>query len=200
MMKQTKLWTLVALFAMTGITGIKAQTNLEGRVYHNANIMAGEFRDGDKRLADAKKNALAKAEKKKGRKLTAEEMKELDEEMKKLEAKFNTIKQGTSIGITIEFKNATEAVMKTKFRMSDEAMKLAGMSWAKRKAMKVAMAAMPSSDSGPYKVKGNLVLFGTDKEGYDTLTISADGKQLYGTYEGRSKNKAPTKFVLKRTK
>lgn len=195
-MKQLRTWALVALLAMAG-TGMKAQTNLSGRVYHNPNIMTGLLSKGT--IDEAKKQVVAEAEKKKGRKLNAAELKKLEEGSKEANAQMQVMAQGTSMAITVEFKSATQAEMKFKMKMSDEAMKMAGMGWVKRQAMKAAMATMPSSETGPYVVKNNLVLFGNEKEGYDTLTISPDGKQLYGFY-AFGKDKKPVKYTLKRTK
>ena len=175
-MKFLGTWALVLFFAVVG-TGVKAQTSLSGRVYQNPNIMAGMFSKGS--IDEAKKKV-------------AEGSKDPNDQM-------IAMAPGTSIGITVEFKSATQAEMKYKIRMSDDAMKIAGMGWAKRQAMKAAMATMPMSETGPYVVKNNLVLFGNAKEGYDTLSISPDGKQLCGNYAG-GKDKKPMKFVLKRTK
>ena len=82
--------------------------------------------------------------------------------------------------------------------MTDKAMKAAGFGWLKRKAMKAAMAMMPSVDV-KYTIKDNL-LFYTDEDGEkDTLRISPDGKSIYGTYRDKDKNKN-YKYTLTRTK
>ena len=48
------------------------------------------------------------------------------------------------------------------------------------------------TEKGTYVVKGNQVIIGTGKD-QDTLTLSADGKKLSGTMDGK-------KFTLTRTK
>lgn len=58
---------------MTAIS-VNAQTNLTGRVYHNPNIMAPVIEQKiDSKVAEARKKAIDKKEKEKGRKLTKEE-------------------------------------------------------------------------------------------------------------------------------
>ena len=64
---------ILARVAIMTAIGVNAQTNLTGRVYHNPNIMANmmnqELNISDK-IAEARKEAIAKMEKKKGRNLT----------------------------------------------------------------------------------------------------------------------------------
>ena len=69
-----------------------------------------------------------------------------------------------------------------------KALKNAGIGWAKRKALKSAIALLPSSQKMKYSVKDNLIICsdGSDK---DTLTISADGKYLYGKMDEKTKFK-----------
>jgi hypothetical protein len=78
-MKTKLIISLIMLLAVT--TSISAQTSLVGRVYHNPNIMASAFEQRgtfDKKIADAKKEAIAKKEKEKGRKLTQKELAAID--------------------------------------------------------------------------------------------------------------------------
>ena len=97
-----------------------------------------------------------------------------------------------STKITVEFKNDKEVVMDADVRISDEAMKLAGISWVKRKAMKLAMAAMPKSNC-TYVVIGKQIIFDDGSE-KDTLRLSDDGKYLYGKFDKK------TNFKLTRIK
>ena len=182
---------LTILVAMMAAVGAEAQTSLVGREYHNPNIMSGMLKDVDKLVAQKKAEALKKAEEKKGRKLTEEEMKKFNEEMKELEAKIKAIKSGTSMAMTVTFKTDKTAVVKAKAKVSDEAMKAAGIGWLKRKAMKAAMAVMPAQDM-PYTVKGDMIILQDDKD-RDTLRLSADGKSLSGKNDG-------VVYTLKRTK
>ncbi|MBO4826206.1 MAG: hypothetical protein J5506_03075 [Prevotella sp.] len=200
-MRKDRIWILAVVMTLCGTLSSNAQTNLTGRVYSNANIMAGVMRDIDKELADVKTKAVAKAEKEKGRKLTANELKDVDKIVKDGETKLKAIKDGMKIGITVEFKSPTDVVYKSKTSISDAALKAAGVPWLKRKAMKAAMAIAPESEKSKYQVKGNLVIMGDAKEGYDTLHISADGKQIYGVFErDKKEKKKPIKFTLTRTK
>lgn len=179
---------------------VNAQKGMVGRVYHNPNIMSGMMaemtKDVEKEIADARKKAIEKGEKKVGRKLTADEIKKIDKELKKIEAKVRAVKSGMGMSMTMTFKNEKEVSMKASMKMSDEAMKMAGVSWIKRKAMKAAMAVSPSQVC-PYTVKGNMVIIQDEKE-LDTLRISADGKSLSGIY--RDEKNGPIKYTLTRTK
>lgn len=192
-MKHFLLTTLLALIMGIGAYG---QTNLTGRVYYNANIMAGEFdeklKELDKEIASKRTETIAAMEKKKGRKLTAAEEAELTKELNQAMNKAKTMmKEGMKTAVTMEFKSAKEVVMKMEMKVDDAVLKAAGVSWIKRKAMKAAMALSPSQKE-TYGVKGNQVIIGTGKD-QDTMTLSADGKTLTGTMDGK-------KFTLTRTK
>lgn len=67
------------------------------------------------------------------------------------------------------------------------------MGWLKRKAIKAALAIAPSKSTCTYLVKDNQIILDDDGE-KDTLTISADGKYLYGKFDKK------TGFKLTRTK
>lgn len=192
-MKHFLLTTLLALIMGIGAYG---QTNLTGRVYYNANIMASEFdeklKELDKEIASKRTETIAAMEKKKGRKLTAAEEAELTKELNQAMNKAKTMmKEGMKTAVTMEFKSAKEVVMKMEMKVDDAVLKAAGVSWIKRKAMKAAMALSPSQKE-TYVVKGNQVIIGTGKD-QDTMTLSADGKTLTGTMDGK-------KFTLTRTK
>lgn len=192
-MKHFLLTTLLALIMGIGAYG---QTNLTGRVYYNANIMASEFdeklKELDKEIANKRTETIAAMEKKKGRKLTAAEEAELTKELNQAMNKAKTMmKEGMKTAVTMEFKSAKEVVMKMEMKVDDAVLKAAGVSWIKRKAMKAAMALSPSQKE-TYVVKGNQVIIGTGKD-QDTMTLSADGKMLTGTMDGK-------KFTLTRTK
>ena len=192
-MKHFLLTTLLALIMGIGAYG---QTNLTGRVYYNANIMASEFdeklKELDKEIANKRTETIAAMEKKKGRKLTASEEAELNKELNQAMNKAKTMmKEGMKTAVTMEFKSAKEVVMKMEMKVDDAVLKAAGVSWIKRKAMKAAMALSPSQKE-TYVVKGNQVIIGTGKD-QDTMTLSADGKTLTGTMDGK-------KFTLTRMK
>ena len=99
--------------------------------------------------------------------------------------------------MTVTFKNDKTAVVKSKVKMTDEAMKAADIGWLKRKALKAAMAVMPAADM-PYIIKGNMVIL-QDEEGNDTLYISADRNSLSGIYRGKKKSEN-IHYTLARTK
>ena len=96
--------------------------------------------------------------------------------------------KGTKTAITVTFKTENELSMQMKLQVDEEALKNAGIGWAKRKALKSAIALLPSSQKMKYSVKDNLIICsdGSDK---DTLTISADGKFLYGKMNEKTKFK-----------
>jgi len=191
-----KFLVFIAVAVMTALSA-EAQTSLVGREYHNPNIMADMYKDVDRQVADMKVKALEKAEKKKGRKLTEEELKKFNELIGKEESKLRTIKNGTSMAMTVTFKNDKTAVVKAKIKMTDEAMKAADIGWLKRKALKAAMSVMPAIDM-PYIIKGNMVIL-QDEEENDTLYISADRNSLSGIYRGKKKSEN-IHYTLPRTK
>ena len=184
--------TIITLMLLMTI-GSKAQS-LAGRVYSNPNIMAGVIEEQMKDLDIEKQmnEAIAKAEKEKGRKLTDKEMaeakKKMDEAMKMAEA----VRKGMSVAVSIEFINETDAVYKMKTRVDEELLKLAGVGWLKRKAFKAALALAPESEKGTYIVQGDLVIFDPESDA-DTLRLSADRRQLFGRDKDR---KEPMDFTL----
>ena len=185
--------TIVAI--MTAIS-VDAQTNLTGRVYHNPNIMANMMDQEvniDKKIAEARNEAIAKMEKKKGRKLTKEELAMINKKLAEIKKQADAAKKCMSTAITVEFTSATNLVMRQKTRVDDEALKIMGVGWLKRKALKASLALMPESQDVKYEVKGNKVIVIDDKD-RDTLTISNDGNTLSGIFDKK------TKYILKRTK
>ena len=192
-MKNFLAMAIVAMIALSA----EAQTSLVGREYHNPNIMSDIYKDIERQVADMKAKALVKLEEKKGRKLTEAEMKEFKELIGKEESKIRAMKNGTSMAMTVTFKNDKTAVVKAKMKMTDEAMKAADIGWLKRKALKAAMAVMPAADM-PYIIKGNMVIL-QDEEENDTLYISADRNSLSGIYRGKKKSEN-IHYTLARTK
>ena len=161
---------------------------LAGRTYYHPNILAEELnnatKDLDKKMAEARKKAIAEGEKKKGRKLTADEIAKIDKELKEKKQQITAVKKGMKTALTIEFLDDKKVVLKPDIKIDDDALKAAGMGWLKRKALKAAVAVAPSSEKGTYIVKGNMVIM-TDKDNEkDTMTISNDGKYLTGRFDG----------------
>jgi len=187
---------ILAIVAIMTAIGVNAQTNLTGRVYHNPNIMANMMDQEvniDKKIAEARKEAIAKMEKKKGRELTKEELAKIDKELAGIKNQAEAAKKCMSTAITVEFASATNLVMRQKTRVDDEALKILGVGWLKRKALKASLALMPESQKAKYEVKGNKVIVIDDKD-RDTLTIGNDGNTLSGIFDKE------TKYTLKRTK
>ena len=60
-------------------------------------------KDMDKKIAEAKKKTIAEGEKKKGRKLTADEIAKIDKDMKEKVEQINAMKKGMKTALTIEF-------------------------------------------------------------------------------------------------
>ena len=191
--------TLLAMLLLSGLLTANAQTNMAGRTYHNPNIIADMMNDAtkdlDKKVAEARTKGIAEAEKKKGRKLTGEEIAKLDAEIKKKMAELEAMKKGMKLAITIEFKDDKNLVMKQDTKISDEALKAAGYGWLKRKAMKAALAVAPSSQKGTYIVKNNMVIMADKDNEKDTLNISQDGKYITGKLDKKDRP-----FKLIRTK
>ena len=195
-MKRRLLLFLSVLFVSSFFV-VNAQTSL-AHSYHHPNIMAAELneatKDMDKKVAEAKKKAIAEGEKKKGRKLTADEIAKIDKELKEKVEQINAIKKGMKTALTIEFVDNKNLVIRPDIKIDDAALKAAGMGWLKRKALKAALALAPKSEKGTYIVKGNMVIMTDSNNEKDTMTISQDGKYLTGKFD------AKTPFKLTRTK
>ena len=175
---------LVVVAMMTMMT-VNAQ-NLTGRTYYNANILAGEMdkkiKEVEQKIPQIKAEGYAKFEKKNGRQPTAAEKAKLEKEVNEAVAQAKALAKGMTTAITVEFKTAKDAVMKADIKISEDALKAAGIGWLKRKALKAALAVAPSSDKVTYVVKGDLIIV-DDGEEKDTLRMSSDGKYLYGKFE-----------------
>ena len=194
MMKTRIIIAFVALIMAGSL--VSAQTSMKGRVYHNPNIMASVLNQNEeinKEIANARKQAIENAEKKKGRKLTQKEMAEIDKKVEEIKKQASAAKRAMTVAMTIEFTSANELVAKQKTKIDDDALKEMGVSWLKRKAMKAALAIAPESQKSNYEVKGNKIII-IDGKDRDTLTVSTDGNTLTGYYD------KDTKFMLKRTK
>lgn len=171
----------IALLLLAAV-GAQAQTSLMGRVYHHPNILADTMKeltaDANKDMKKDVDKAIKKAEEQKGRKLTAEELAELNKKVEEAQKMVMALKDGMKTAVTITFKDEKTMVMKADMKIDDEVMKKAGIPWAKRKMMKVAMAVAPS-EKASYERKGNLIIVKDDNE-VDTLRLSDDGKYLSG--------------------
>lgn len=196
-MKRRLLVVLSTLF-LSSLIVVNAQTSLTGHSYHHPNIMVDAMNDAtkdmDKKIAEAKKKTIAEGEKKKGRKLTADEIAKIDKELKEKVEQINAMKKGMKTALTIEFVDNKNLVVKPDIIINDAALKAAGMGWLKRKALKAALALAPKSEKGTYIVKGNMVIMTDSNNEKDTMTISQDGKYLTGKFD------AKTPFKLTRTK
>jgi hypothetical protein len=93
-MKRRLLVVLSTLF-LSSLIVVNAQTSLAGHSYHHPNIMVDAMNDAtkdmDKKVAEAKKKAISEGEKKKGRKLTADEIAKIDKELKERVEQVNEI-------------------------------------------------------------------------------------------------------------
>lgn len=171
----------IALLLLAAV-GAQAQTSLVGRVYHHPNILTDELNklttEANKDMKKDVDKAIKKAEEQKGRKLTAEELAELNKKVEEAQKMVMALKVGMKTAVTITFKDEKTMVMKADMKIDDEVMKKAGIPWAKRKMMKVAMAVAPS-EKASYERKGNLIIVKDDNE-VDTLRLSDDGKYLSG--------------------
>lgn len=181
-MKKLLLFIAVAMVSFATF----AQTDLTGRIYKNSNILAEEINklmaDADLKIDSLRQDAFAKAEKKKGRKLTEEERAKVSAEVDKAQEAMKALKKGVKTSVSLEFRDSKNVVMRLKMAVDDEAMKAAGIPWAKRKLMKAALAIAPSSEKGTYHQQDNLIIIEDEKEP-DTLRISDDGKYIYVTFD-----------------
>lgn len=195
-MKHLLRTAAIAAIAILAATAALAQTALTGRTYHNPNIFKDEIEAKMKAVADSisqkRAEAIAKAEKEKGRPLTPEETADIDKQIAEAKKLTQAMATGMTTAVTVDFKSEQKCVMKMDVQIKEEVLKAAGMSWAKRKMIKAALTMAPKSHKAKYTVSGNLVVI-DDGEDKDTLTLSADGRYL----TGHDKDK---KYVLTRTK
>ena len=198
--RNMKKFLLLSVAAIMVTMNAAAQTSLTGRVYHHPNIMASMFSghiDIDKEIAEAKKKGIAEREKKKGRKLTQDEIAELDKDIaqktSEIKQKVKELENAIVMSMTIEFTSATDAVIKMNGMVKDKTLKKFDVGWLKRKAIKMYVSSAPELQKVKYEIQGNKVILIDGKE-RDTLTLSTDGKTLSGVYD------KDTKYTLKQTK
>ena len=186
MKKNLIMGVLAAGLLLCGSLNSSAQTSLVGRVYQNSNIMDDIMNSALKEINtksdSVRKEAIAKKEKELGRKMKAEELAELDKELKDAMEKAKVASKAVKTAITFTFQDETNAVMNMKMSIDEEALKLIGVSWAKRKAMKAALAIAPENQKCTYVREGNMIITSDDKD-KDTLMLSDDGTKLYGAME-----------------
>lgn len=186
MKKNLIMGVLAAGLLLCGSLHSSAQTSLVGRVYQNPNIMddimSTALKEVNTKSDSVRKEAIAKKEKELGRKMKAEELAELDKELKDAMEKAKVASKAVKTAITFTFKDETNAVMNMKMSIDEEALKLIGVSWAKRKAMKAALAIAPENQKCTYVREGNMIITSDDKD-KDTLRLSDDGTKLYGEME-----------------
>lgn len=186
MKKNLIMGVLAAGLLLCGSLNSSAQTSLVGRVYQNLNIMDdimnSALKEANTKSDSVRKEAIAKKEKELGRKMKAEELAELDKELKDAMEKAKVASKAVKTAITFTFQDETNAVMNMKMSIDEEALKLIGVSWAKRKAMKAALAIAPENQKCTYVREGNMIITSDDKD-KDTLMLSDDGTKLYGAME-----------------
>ena len=186
MKKNLIMGVLAAGLLLCGSLNSSAQTSLVGRVYQNPNIMddvmSTALKEANTKSDSVRKEAIAKKEKELGRKMKAEELAELDKELKDAMEKAKVASKAVKTAITFTFQDETNAVMNMKMSIDEEALKLIGVSWAKRKAMKAALAIAPENQKCTYVREGNMIITSNDKD-KDTLMLSDDGTKLYGAME-----------------
>ena len=186
MKKNLIMGVLAAGLLLCGSLNSSAQTSLVGRVYQNSNIMddimSTALKEVNTKSDSVRKEAIAKKEKELGRKMKAEELAELDKELKDAMEKAKVASKAVKTAITFTFQDETNAVMNMKMSIDEEALKLIGVSWAKRKAMKAALAIAPENQKCTYVREGNMIITSDDKD-KDTLMLSDDGTKLYGAME-----------------
>ncbi len=170
--------------------------NLTGRVYHNDNIMdtetKGLVKDVDKNIAEKRKEIIDESKKKKGRELAQKEIEKIDKELEKVRQLSDGMKKMKS-ALTISFINDKDVEIKSEMEIDEDLKKAAGISWAKRKLMKVAINATNGTRKLSYVVNGNIIITRDKDNDADTLLIGNNGKTLSGKEDKK-------KFVLNRTK
>ncbi len=157
-----------------------------------ADVWNDPLKDLDKKMSESRTKLVADFEKKNRRKPNTEEMAEIDTKLKDARVKIEAVEKGIVTSVSVEFKSEKDIVMRTDMKIDENVLKMAGMGWMKRKALKAAMAVAPKSEKGTYVIKDNLVIMTDSGKDKDTLALSNDGNYLYGQL---GKN---TKFKLKR--
>lgn len=201
-MKTMRLFRILCIllaFTLLG-TASHAQESLAGRVYYNTNIFDKKFKDAlkdatkdiDKDMAEARQKTIADKEKKLGRPLNEKELKEVDEKMKEAEAVLRALAEGTKAAVTVEFKSEKQLVVKAVMSIDEEELKKNGVGWVTRKALKAAISMSSMTEKGTYVVKDSQIFITSGKE-KDTMSLSADGQQLFGKMD-------EDEFTLKRIK
>ena len=188
--------SVILLLLLLGCAGIQAQNDLTGRVYYNANILSGKMKElsqeVNKNMAEAKAKAIKEAEEKKKRKLNASEKAEVEKKVEQAQKMIQAMEKGMKTAITVTFKDESTVVMKTDMKIENQALKSAGVGWAKRKLIQAACAISPS-EKVKYTVKGDMIILDDGKE-LDTMYLSNDGKTLTGKMDQEMS------FTLTRTK
>lgn len=179
----------IVCLALGSALPLLAQTDLTGKTYYHPNIMADELNKAMSQVKleidSLREDALAKAEAKKGSKLTESEIKELNDRLEEGRKMMEAVKKAVTTAITVEFTSPKDAVVRIHMAIDDNALKLAGVSWMKRKAVKMALAIMPEKHKATYEVKDRMVIF-DDGEEKDTMRLSQDNKFLSGTFDGKT--------------
>ena len=93
-----KLYVLLLVVLLCGTQNVLAQTNLSGRVYYNANIMADEMnkmvKDAKSDITKKRNEMIAKKEKDLGRKLNQKELAMIDEGVQKGQKMMDAVRKG----------------------------------------------------------------------------------------------------------
>lgn len=158
-----------------------AQSSLAGQNFANPNI--GFYTDElvvASAMIDSKRDSIINVkEKDLGRKLTAKETAKIDEKIAEGKKIMTAFQKAIKIGVSINFKSATEAEMKMETSVNDKILKEAGVGWLQRNALKASFKMMPKSMKEKYVRKGNLIILSPASDP-DTLCLSSDGRQLTG--------------------
>ena len=129
---------LSILLCVAGLAQAQSQVNLTGRIYKNDNILADELNkltvEAEHKMDSARQAKVTELEKKKGRKLTTAEKAEIDKQVAEAQKAMVAIKKGISTRIEVAFKDTRNVLMTMKMSVDDNALKLAGVPWVKRKA------------------------------------------------------------------
>ena len=197
-MKQKRIWALAAVFCFCGsLQHALAQTDLTGSVYENPDIMGEEMKKLvatiDSRIDSIRMDAIEKKEKEAGRKLTPNEMAQLEEQIQEAQKMMIVMQKAMKTSVSVEFTSAKDVIMRVHMEINDDALKKGGVSWMRRKAMKAALSMMPEKQKATYEVMGDLIITFDGSE-RDTMRISKDRKFLYGKLDERQK------FTLTRKK
>lgn len=185
-----RMLSALAVMVTCGVmsVGVNAQTGLAGQRFYNSDIMANVLPELKKQMEAARNRMVSDAEKKKGRKLTDAELKEISQNVKKSIPADRMINAMMTMSMEFDFISESKVHMTMEPQLKEDLLRQAKVGWARRQALKLMLKAIPRSARESYIRKGSMVIVSPGDEP-DTLYLNQDGTGLSGKFES-------TRFTL----